>query len=72
MSNASIFIIFFGVLGLVSLIFPKIVQIFYLAFMKLSLRAHDNEPLARIKIIRLSGIGMLLISTLLLYLQGLK
>ncbi|MEJ2115724.1 MAG: hypothetical protein P8X88_06690 [Gammaproteobacteria bacterium] len=77
MSNASIFIFFFGVIGAVSLIFPKIMQVFYSVFMKLNMRTHedvnnDSKTVARIKIIRLTGIGMLLISALVFYLYGLQ
>jgi hypothetical protein len=77
MSNASILIFFFGVLGLVSLIFPKIMQVLYSTFMKLNLRTHedvnnDSDTYVRIKIIRLTGIGMLLISALVFYLYSLQ
>ena len=77
MSNASILIFFFGVLGFVSLIFPKIMQVLYSTFMKLNLRTHedvnnDSDTYVRIKIIRLTGIGMLLISALVFYLYSLQ
>jgi len=74
MTNANVLIVFFGLLGLVGLLFPKAIHTLYVEFMKFNLRSQNelsnaNVSLLSTTFIRLLGIAMLCISALMYFLK---
>ncbi|QMU61854.1 MAG: hypothetical protein GKR92_09165 [Gammaproteobacteria bacterium] len=74
MTNANVLILFFGLLGLMGLVFPKVIQIIYAEIVKFNLRSQNElnnelDSLSSTNLIRLLGIVVLLISTLVYFLE---
>jgi len=74
MTNVNVLILFFGLLGLIGLVFPKAIQILYVEFMKFNLRSQSelsnaHVSLSSTNLIRLLGIALLCISALMYFLK---